>query len=260
MWQNIADGLSRQGELRSGILLDDGLAVIVPGGSDRPTRLIVLRDSALFDAVGKLASDEPLFASERRLLKQLICGFNLAAAAALDGVSHETKRSQFKSLARKLGGGSQAEIASRALSRVFLEIASVSRPGVPHDDYFDDLLREFAPGARTLRLRCRSGKSHRFVDVGPVDGRPAVMLHPMILPDLREGDIEALKTLSTRLIITLAPRRDVARNSRFECLRPSRSRLRRDRSRAKAFLRRPGRYHGLHKRNGLRAGICSPSP
>ncbi|MDX1037038.1 alpha/beta hydrolase [Sinorhizobium medicae] len=203
LWQNIADGLSRQGELRSGILLDDGLAVIVPGGSDRPTRLIVLRDSALFDAVGKLASDEPLFASERRLLKQLICGFNLAAAAALDGVSHETKRSQFKSLARKLGGGSQAEIASRALSRVFLEIASVSRPRVPHDDYFDDLLREFAPGARTLRLCCRSGKSHRFVDVGPVDGRPAVMLHPMILPDLREGDIEALKTLSTRLIIPL---------------------------------------------------------
>lgn len=201
--RDLTHALNRQGELRGGILLDDGLALFVPGGSERPARLIVLRDSTLFDAAGEVTGGLTLYPSEQRLLKQLVCGFNLAAAATLDGVSHETKRSQFKSLARKLGGGSQAEIAGRALSRVFLEIASFSGTGVSQDDYFDDLLREFAPGARTLRLRSRAGRSHRFVEIGPIGGRPVVMLHPMVLPDFRNGDLGALDTVALRLIVPL---------------------------------------------------------
>ncbi|WP_324762450.1 alpha/beta hydrolase [Sinorhizobium meliloti] len=203
LWRYLSDALDRQGELRGGILLDDGLALFVPGGSERPDRLAVLSDSTLFDAADELAGDLTLYPSEQRLLKQLVCGFNLTAAAALDGVGHETKRSQFKSLARKLGGGSQAEIAGRALSRIFLEIASVPGEGVSQDDYFDDLLRQFAPEARTLRLRSRTGQSHRFVDIGPIGGWPVVMLHPMILPDFRSADVAVLDTLAIRLIVPL---------------------------------------------------------
>lgn len=203
LWRNLAYAAERQGEVRCGILLDDGLALVVPGGSERPARLVVGSDAALLGAVGELTSSLMLFAAERRLLKQIVCGLNLAAAASLDGVSHETKRSQFKSLARKLGGGSQAEIAGRVLSQIFLEIASVPGPGLPHDDHFDDLMREFAPGARTLRLRGQAGHSYRFVDVGPIGGRPVVMLHPMVLPDFRDADLEALDTHATRLILPL---------------------------------------------------------
>ncbi|RVI12500.1 alpha/beta hydrolase, partial [Sinorhizobium meliloti] len=81
LWRDLTHALNRQGELRGGILLDDGLALFVPGGSERPARLIVLRDSTLFDAAGEVTGGLTLYPSEQRLLKQLLCGFNLAAAA-----------------------------------------------------------------------------------------------------------------------------------------------------------------------------------
>lgn len=203
LWRDLARAAERQGELRGGILLDDGLALVVPGNSEQPARLVVGSDAALFEAVGEVATGATLFASERRLLKQIVCGFNLSDAAMLDGVSHETKRSQFKSLARKLGGGSQTKVAGKVLTSILLGLVSGSRAGPPHDDYFDDLAREFIPRARTLRLRGRAGRSHRFIDVGPINGRPVVMLHPMILPDFRSGDIDAFGVHAVRLIVPL---------------------------------------------------------
>ncbi len=53
LWRDLTHALNRQGELRGGILLDDGLALFVPGGSERPARLIVLRGFNPFRCRGR---------------------------------------------------------------------------------------------------------------------------------------------------------------------------------------------------------------
>lgn len=204
LWHDIAVALERQGHIGAGLALKAHLALIAEGDDEHPARIMVLPDGAMAHALRGILRQEEMTAAELRLLKQLICGAGLAEAARADGVSHETRRTQFKSLARKFGARSQAELTSRAIVQLLLETGTARPPAREGtDDRFIALADEFLPGARCHELQGADGARHRLIDLGPADGRPVVFLHPQILPDFRPEDLDLLRAHGMRFIVPL---------------------------------------------------------
>ncbi|MDZ4382900.1 MAG: alpha/beta hydrolase [Parvibaculum sp.] len=204
LWHDIAAALEHQDHIGAGIALTAHLALIAEGDDERPTRIMVLPDGAMVHALRGILRGEEMTAAELHLLKQLICGAGLAEAARADGVSHETRRTQFKSLSRKFGVRSQAELTSRAIVQLLLESGAArptAHPGT--DDRFIALADEFLPGARCHELQGPDGARYRFIDLGPADGRPVVFVHPQILPDFRPEDLGVLRAHGLRFVVPL---------------------------------------------------------
>lgn len=204
LWRHMLEVAGPRISPGTGLLLDGHLVLTMDRGVDHPARIVAIGDGAILAALPLSGPGYSVSAAELRILKQLLCGFNLSGAATQDGVSHETKRTQFKSLCRKLGVRSQNELTSAALTRILLNLAAGSPQHASRGDrLFVELVHEFVPKARTFLLSGLSGTDHRFIDVGPVGGTPVVFLHSQILPDLRADDIAALCKHDLRLIIPL---------------------------------------------------------
>lgn len=204
LWQEIVVALDGEGSIGTGVALAAHLALVIDGNDERLTRIMVLSDGAIARALRSILCGAEMTAAEMRLLKQLVCGVDLAEAARADGVSHETKRTQYKSLARKFGARSQGELTVRTLAHLLIN------PGVfalsdayANNDLFAALADEFLPHARCHVLQGPDKVRHRFIDLGPGDGRPVVFVHPQILPDFRPEDIEVLRARELRLIVPL---------------------------------------------------------
>lgn len=204
LWRQILEAAGARIRPDTGLLLAHHLVLTMGGGPEQPARILAIPDAAILQALRVLDNESPLSGSELRLLKQLLCGLNLREAATRDRVSHETKRTQYKSLARKLGAHSQNELTGKTLARILLDLTTnQAAPASGGDRLFVDLAREFMPDARTVRLHGASGADHRFLDVGPLDGRPVVFVHSQILPDLRPHDIGFLHERKLRFIFPL---------------------------------------------------------
>ncbi len=150
-------------------------------------------------------SAQPLTPAELRLAAQMICGIELKDAADNDSVSIETKRSQLKSITAKLGVSRQ-----QGLLRMLLpEIAHLTNPA-SWDKTGQRLLNRYAADYLPADVRCHSlsdhqGKSVRIIDFGPVRGKPVLMLHSMIFPDITSEDVQLAQELGLRLIWPLRP-------------------------------------------------------
>lgn len=204
LWQEIAAALEHQGRHGGGTVLKAHLVFVLEPDVERPARILAVHDEAIVRCLRPIIDQGQITAAELRLLKQLICGCDLAEAARADGVAHETKRSQFKSLARKFGARSQGELTSRALAHLLM--GSMGKPtggGQGTDNLFIALADEFMPGARCHKLQGTGRTRHRFIDLGPFDGRPVIFVHPQILPDFRAEDMDALSVSGLRLIMPL---------------------------------------------------------
>lgn len=186
-------------------LLPDGfvlLTAMMDGGGK--VRLVLISDDELLDCLAPAGQGKALFPAELRLVKQVLCGMNLNEAATLDGVGHETKRSQLKSVSQKLDTRSQTELAARVMTQIMLRVSEVvAARRETNQAAFVDLVRCFIPSARTMQITGPSGALHRFVDLGPVQGEPLVMLHPQILPDISEADLRFLHDRKLRVIMPL---------------------------------------------------------
>lgn len=216
LWRDIVEAAGPRLAPGIGLLLRNHLVLSVDSGPDHPARIVAIADEAILATLPVVSRENPVTASELRILKQLLCGLNLSEAAAQDAVSHETKRTQFKSLCRKLGARSQNELTSVALTRILLNLSVGNAATVSSGDrLFIELAREFMPEARAFLLSGAAGADHRFLDIGPVDGRPVVFLHSQILPDLRPDDLAALHRHNIRLIV---PLRNGAMASAFDRL------------------------------------------
>lgn len=204
VWVDI-DALGQPVPAAGGLVLDNHLAFVFDAGREDAVRLLVKSDTQLSQSLNELlVKGEQPTKAELRVLKQLLCGIGLSVAARADGVGHETKRSQYKSLARKLGVRSQAELSSRVLAHTLFERRTeASPPPAVHDDVFVDLIEAFLPAARAARLRSRDGEWHRFIDIGPVSGHPVILLHSQILPDIRLEDVALLEAAGIRLVVPL---------------------------------------------------------
>ncbi|MGB3832640.1 MAG: alpha/beta hydrolase [Mesorhizobium sp.] len=205
--RTVLDRLQEAASLPGGgvSLLADGYTLLTALMDDpRMVRLVLLSDDTLLDCLTLAGGGRNFFPAELRLAKQILCGMNLNAAAALDGVGHETKRSQFKSLSQKLDVRSQPELAARMMMQIMLQVSeAVALRTAGNEAAFAGLVRRFIPSARTMQIAAPNGDMHRFVDLGPVRGEPLVMLHSQVLPDLSDADIRFLHDHGLRVIIPL---------------------------------------------------------
>ncbi len=202
-WAELAKAVSTDPDAPA-YALRDWLVLRMASAPGLPLHMLALQNAEILRILAPVIAGPPITSSELRVLKQLIVGMDLSSAAILDGVNHETKRSQFKSLARKFSARSQAAVVSRILPLLLLDprrTAGYVAGGL--NDYFMTVTREFIPSARFLHLSGTGGADHRYVDLGPKDGRPVAFVHPQILPDFREMEIDLLHAHGLRLIVPL---------------------------------------------------------
>lgn len=204
LWAEICAAFESSEGREPALTLPEHLALFIEPDEESPARILVIPDSDMVRALQPRGEREQPTHSELRLLKQLICGMGLSEASRKDGVSHETKRTHYKSLSRKLGVRSQNQLTNRVLTRLLFDPQpSVNDKGLQPDEYFIELIRDFIPSARCFQLLGADGQRHRFVDIGPVSGRPVALVHPMILPDIRQDDIALMHEQGLRLIVPL---------------------------------------------------------
>lgn len=86
-------------------------------------------------------------------------------------------------------------------------LSDMLRPdgGPRHEAFFAYARRHLPPRARAVVLTGADGLVCRVYDLGPQHGRPVIALHPLILPDLTDADIDLLHDLDIRLIWPLRP-------------------------------------------------------
>ncbi|WP_295808198.1 hypothetical protein [uncultured Nitratireductor sp.] len=92
-----------------------------PCSNDR-MRLIIIDDETLCDLLNRRMGPSRITPAELRLLKQLLGGLTLHEAATADAVGYETKRSQYKSLAKKLRVRSQFDLAGSTVTQIMLHL------------------------------------------------------------------------------------------------------------------------------------------
>ena len=143
--------------------------------------------------------------AELKLASQLLCGMSIQEAAKSDKLSVETKRSQIKSVMYKLEVVRQIDVV-RVLLPELLILADVRNWDQEKQRLFNDYVNSFLPDrVRCQRLVDRTGKSVRIVDYGPQRGKPVIILHSMIFPDITDDDIDFAYENNLRLIWPLRP-------------------------------------------------------
>lgn len=203
IWPELAVAAAHMPEAQ-GHALQSALALQVAPAPNQPIHMLIIPDSEIIRILTPVLNGQSLSPSELRVLKQIIGGMDLSGAARSDGVGHETKRSQFKSLARKLASRSQTALIARVLPLLLLDPQRTEcHEAQSLDDYFAEAIREFIPSARFFHLGGTGAAQHRFVELGPLWGRPVAFIHPQILPDFRSPEIALLHEYGLRLIVPL---------------------------------------------------------
>ena len=168
--------------------------------------LVYVPEQAFVNLLDEIFPRHGLSNAERRVLAQVICGQPLKHTATIDGVSHETKRSQFKAVCLKTGLKRQVDLCTFVLSRLLLNIGEQEEDKQPSHEVIRDYHRRFMPtGVRLHVLVDSSGYQHRYFDMGPIGGRALFVLHGPVLIHFREVDIEVLHALQIRLIWPMRP-------------------------------------------------------
>jgi pimeloyl-ACP methyl ester carboxylesterase len=164
---------------------------------------VIVTEPTLRNIVDKVTRTS-LTGSEFRLASQLLQGLDLKQAAAADETGYETKRSQFKSLAGKLGLRGQSEVMRVLTTQAMQELAHLAQPN--NQTELDCYALTYLPReVRRLTIVTPTGESVRVLDFGPVMGRPFVILHPMFFPPIGADEIAYAKQLGVRLLWPLRP-------------------------------------------------------
>jgi pimeloyl-ACP methyl ester carboxylesterase len=141
--------------------------------------------------------------AERRAMFQLVAGTSLREAAALDGVSVETKRVQVKSAAAKLQCAGQLDLVRLMIGQLTY-VSAVAEDEAGEARFAGDFVaRNLAGGVELTLERLTDGRLRRCLEVGPADGRPVVTLHGMMFGTLISGARPALEAAGLRLIVPL---------------------------------------------------------
>ena len=142
---------------------------------------------------------------ETRLTGQLLIGLNLQGAAKADSVSVETKRSQIKSIINKLNVERQIDVVRFLLPELTF-LTDVSNWDSEGQRLFNQYANRFLPDdIRCNRIVDKTGKTVRIIDYGPLHGKPVLILHSMIFPDITSNDVEFALKNNLRLIWPIRP-------------------------------------------------------
>lgn len=139
--------------------------------------------------------------AEKQCVFQLVSGLNPTEAARHDNVSVETKRSHLKRAMSKLRCNSQSEVMRMMISQM-IHIMYLCE----QDSSQSRLIEQFTADhlCEPLRLsaqRLPTGRLQRVWEMGPVDGKPLLVLHGYLFPFLMLNAQQALERLNVRLVI-----------------------------------------------------------
>lgn len=187
------------------LMLPDHLVIVGRYDDNAKVRLLVVGDDIFAELLAGLTVNATIPKSEVRLGKQLVCGMTLPQAAAVDGVSHETKRSQYKRLARKTDVRSQNDLVARVLTQLVVDAGrSGAARGAGVRQELAELVHAYIPAARVYTISDADGtQDSHVIEVGPQDGKPFLMIHSQVLPDFGEDEIAALHESGRRIVIPL---------------------------------------------------------
>jgi pimeloyl-ACP methyl ester carboxylesterase/DNA-binding CsgD family transcriptional regulator len=164
----------------------------------------VLLTRELFVTVIRALGDGRLLTqAELHVAFQTVAGLTPQAAAARDGVSVETRRSQLKSLCAKLGCRGQSDVVRKLLGQLAYLPALSDADGVFARTAERFAEHYLAADGHLATRRLRDGRLMRYLDCGPMDGTPVVMLHGMMWPILVAGCWPHLQANGLRLIVPI---------------------------------------------------------
>ncbi|WP_299375299.1 hypothetical protein [uncultured Tateyamaria sp.] len=171
-------------------------------GAKRNTLRTVLVTRDLFDEVFDLFNRQnQLTPSERLVVFQLVGGLSPMQAAQKDDVSIETKRSHLKRAMSKLGCNTQAETVRTLVSQLIHLMYLCEQD--PHQSRVIDSFtaRHLRTPIRLSSQRLATGRLMRVWDMGPLDGKPLLVLHGYLFPFLLLNAQDALDRYYIRLIV-----------------------------------------------------------
>ena len=150
-----------------------------------------------FNAQSKLTN------AEKRVIFQLTSGKTLAAAAAEDGVSNETKRAQLKLVCSKLRCKGQTDLVRLALGQVVHLVTMTDSETADTQIVESFVAKYFHADVRLTVQRLPNGRLQRVFESGPIDGKPVIVLHGMLYPLVFNGARKHLESAGLRLIMPI---------------------------------------------------------
>lgn len=185
------------------VLHDDDLLVFQDAARDRSTGFVVVVSP---DALAWFLAEHFPDANPTPALLRLICcylgGLPLSEGARRDGKSVETRKSQARELRQRLNLERADDIQRIVGARLIAELSTMlTENAVRNHDVFERYLARYMPDAvRSLVLMGSGNQPFRILDMGPKTGTPLIVLHAMILPDIRDKDLALLDELGLRLL------------------------------------------------------------
>ena len=141
--------------------------------------------------------------SEKRVAFQIVAGTSLRTASDADGVSIETKRSQLKSACAKLCCAGQNDLVRKILGQMVYLLSVADAEGMHARTAEAFIANYLADDVRAATRRLPNGRLLRFVECGPRDGMPVLMIHGMMWPIILVGIRPHLEATGLRLIVPI---------------------------------------------------------
>lgn len=179
--------------------------------SSRDRRLFRVYERDLFKAIKENTGSE-MSPSELRLATDFAHGLSLSASAESGGVATSTRRKQLQNLFRKLGANSQVELVAliiRAIEQFIADLSADSglfSPFSPGANTNVSGYQQYLPeGARYGVIGGPEGRQVRYLDIGPSNGRPVLILHSMVFPNIDPEDVALFHRLGWRTYWPIRP-------------------------------------------------------
>ncbi|MEL6520515.1 MAG: alpha/beta hydrolase [Pseudomonadota bacterium] len=171
------------------------------GGSN--ISVFAVRRDAFVDYIRTRNHAARLTKAEAVALLQIVGGASWRDAAAVDGVTVETKRKQFKSASAKLGVSGQIETVIRVLSQLSMLNSHRMHAMQDHQTLQEFWAKFLARETRLSIIPANSGRHLRFFEAGPATGRPVLVFHGTAFPIILLDKAEILHELGIRVIAPL---------------------------------------------------------
>lgn len=120
--------------------------------------------------------------AEKRIGFQILSGSSLKTAALADNVTLETKRAQLKSACAKLECKGQTELVRLVLGQL-VHFVYVSENETTYTQIAENFMMQHLGDNVTLSVqRLSNGRLLRYLECGPSEGRPILMVHGFLFP------------------------------------------------------------------------------
>jgi len=179
--------------------------------SSRDRRLFRVYERDLFKAIKEKTGSE-LSPSELRLETDFAQGPSLSASAESGGFATSTRPKQLQNLFPMVGVRSQVESVGwiiRAIDQFITELSADSglcSPFSPGANTFFSRYQKYLPdGARFGVIGGPEGRQVRYLDIGPSNGRPVLILHSMVFPNISTEDVAQFNSLGWRTFWPIRP-------------------------------------------------------